>query len=175
MIEMHPFGNFVPQNTQYLFLGSFTGRRPLENEKDSDYDWFFGTKRNQFWTIMEGVYNLKLQNKQEKQRLFKKIGLAITDIILSCERKEGSNLDENLTNITFNSPAIVNIIKENKIKTIFFSSRFAHSLFRKQFKRIIQNHPEIKLITLPSPSPRYAAVSKSEKINIYKKLLPQIN
>lgn len=37
MIETHPFGNFVPQNSRYLFLGSFTAK-PVEG-----YDWFFQT------------------------------------------------------------------------------------------------------------------------------------
>src|SRR3972149_967268 len=100
MIEKHPFEPFVPENTQYLFLGTFTGRRPLNDE--TDYDWFYGTKRNQFWSIMEGVYGVELRNKTAKQALFTKIGLAITDVILSCERRGGSNLDENIINITYN-------------------------------------------------------------------------
>lgn len=170
MIENHPFEPFIPKNTQYLFLGTFTGRRPLSDE--IDYDWFYGTKRNQFWSIMEGVYGIELRNKAAKQELFTKIGLAITDVILSCERRGGSNLDENITNITFNSSVIVNIIKEHPIKTIFFSSHMAQKLFREQFKRIINNRPEIKLVTMPSPSPRYAAMSKLDKIAKYKELLP---
>ncbi len=47
MIEEHPFGDFIPQNTQYLLLGSFTGKIT-----DNSYDWFYGTKRNLFWPEM---------------------------------------------------------------------------------------------------------------------------
>lgn len=166
MNETHPFGNFVPPNTQYLFLGTFTGRQT--------YDWFYGTKRNQFWPILEEVYELKLPSKNEKQELFTKLGLAITDIIFSCERKANNNTDSNLINIVFNTEAIINILRNNKIKTIYFSSRFAGHLFAKQFKHLIKQYPEIKLITLPSPSPRYAAMSKSEKITRYKELLPKL-
>lgn len=166
MIEKHPFGDFIPKNTQYLILGSFTGKIT-----DSSYDWFYGTKRNQFWPIMQEVYKIPLTNKEEKQNLFKKLGLAITDIILSCERKSNSNLDTNLTNIVLNEE-VAKIPRANKIKKIFFSSRFVEKLFKRYFKDLILEYPDIELITLPSPSPRYVAMSRVEKIEKYRQLLP---
>ncbi len=169
MKERHPFGNFVPKNTQYLFLGSFTGKLT-----DKSYDWFFGSKRSQFWPILEQVYNLELKTKEQKQKLFRSLGLAITDIILECERKLDSNLDNNLINMVFNTTAITKIIRENKIRCIYFSSRFAEKLFRKNLKKIILEKPGVELITLPSPSPRYAAMSKQKKIEKYKELLPKM-
>lgn len=170
MIETHPFGNFVPPNARYLFLGSFTGKLAVED----NYNWFFSTKRNQFWPILKEVYKVKLDTKLEKQKLFQLLRMAITDIILSCERRANNNSDMNLINIIYNTPAITSIIQKNKVKTIFFSSRFAEHLFKKQFKSIMHQYPEIELITLPSPSPRYAAMSKDEKIERYKQLLPKI-
>ena len=169
MIEKHPFGNFVPQNTWFLFLGSFTGK-PSEG-----YDWFSGSKTNQFWPIMEEVYGIKLDTKAKKQKLFERLGMAITDIILSCERKDNNNMDTNLTNMVFNTKAIKNILQKYRIETIFFSSRFVERLFKRQFKDVIQQFSEVKLVTLPSPSPRYAAMSRLEKISRYKELLPELN
>lgn len=166
MIETHPFGNFVPQNAQYLILGSFTGKMA-----DDSYDWFYGTKRNLFWPILQEVYGIKLQTKQDKQELFTRLGIAITDIILSCERKANNNLDMNLTKIVLNEE-VANILNNNKVKKIFFSSRFVEKLFKKHFKKLVADHPEVELITLPSPSPRYAAMTKEEKVKRYKELLP---
>src|SRR5688572_8533027 len=114
MIETHPFGNFVPRNTQYLILGSFTGKIT-----DNSYDWFYGTKRNQFWPIIREVYELPFEDKNSKQDLFNGLGIAITDIILSCERKTNSNLDMNLINIVLNKE-ISRIFESNKIKKVFF-------------------------------------------------------
>lgn len=37
---------------------------------DDSYDWFYGTKRNLFWPILQEVYGINLQTKQEKQELF---------------------------------------------------------------------------------------------------------
>lgn len=172
MIEMHPFGNFVPNNIQYLILGSFTGKRSEEDIKNG-YDWFYGTKRNLFWPIMEEVYGKQLKSKEEKQNLFAILGIGITDIILSCERRSNSNLDMNLINIVLNHE-VTKILKHNKIKKIFFSSKFVETLFRKHFKKLVLEYTETELITLPSPSPRYAAMSKIQKINRYKELLPKL-
>src|SRR3989344_1823075 len=134
MTEKHPFGSFVPKNARYLILGSFTARQAVSGNEKESYDWFYTTKRNQFWPILEGVYNRKFQNKKDKQELFTRLKIAITDIILQCERKANNNLDMNLTNIVFNTNAIYKILHENKIESIFFSSRFVEKLFKKHFK-----------------------------------------
>ncbi|MBU2609976.1 MAG: hypothetical protein KJ606_03370 [Chloroflexi bacterium] len=176
MIETHPFGNFVPLYAKYLILGSFTGRQAVKGNASTDdaYDWFYGTKRNQFWSIIEGAYGIELKNKIARQEILTKLGIAMADIIYQCEREEGNNLDNNLINIVYNIDAITEILEKNKIEKILFSSRFVENEFRKIFKSIIDIHPTIELITLPSPSPRYAQLSKEQKILKYKELLPKI-
>lgn len=173
MAESHPFGDFVPTKSEYLILGSFTGKRS-EIDIQNGYDWFYGTKRNQFWVIMGETFGITFKSKEEKQKLFKDLKIAITDIILSCERRSNSNLDMNLINIVFNDKALSNIFKNNPLKKVFFSSRFVEKLFKKNFKELIEKYPNVELITLPSPSPRYAAMTKSEKILRYRELLPKI-
>ena len=176
MIETHPFDDFVPPNAKYLLLGSFIGKEAIRGTPNYDetYDWFYGTKRNQFWSILEEVYMVKFNNKLDKQELFTKLGIAITDIIYQCERKAGNNLDTNLVNIVYNTDPIAEILDSNQIDKIFFSSRFVETKFKKVFKDIINHHPSIELITLPSPSPRYARMSKEQKIIRYKELLPEL-
>ncbi len=168
MIETHPYGSFVPPNTNFLFLGTFAAK------PEPGYDWFFGTKRSQFWPILEIVYGTKLDTTEEKKKLFKKLQLAITDIILSCERSQNSNADTNLINITYNREVISRILKRNKIEKIFFSSKLAGHLFKREFKSTIGKYPTVQLVTLPSPSPRYALITKTEKIDKYKELLPKL-
>ena len=65
MIEIHPFGDFIPTTTHYLLLGSFTSK-PSNN-----YLWFYSNGRNHFWSIMEKVYGLELSTKEKQQKLFK--------------------------------------------------------------------------------------------------------
>jgi len=169
MIEKHPFGNFVPKKANYLMLGSFV------TKPQKPYEWFYANGRNQFWPIIEQVYGSEFRTKEQQQRLFTQLEMALADIILSCERRKNSNLDTNLFNITFNTKAIKQIINQNTIKKIFFTSRYVETLFRKQFKEIIDQYPKIELITLPSPSPRYALIPKEEKIKRYKILLPKLS
>lgn len=166
MLEKHPFGNFVPKKVKYLLLGSYPTR------PTNPYAWFYANGRNQFWPIMEEVYGLELKTKRQQQNLFVNLKMALADIILSCERRKNSNLDVNLFNLTINRE-VAEIIRTNKIKTVFFTSRFVEKLFRQHFKEIIRE-PEIELVTLPSPSPRYATLTKAQKIARYKELLPKL-
>lgn len=163
MIETHPFGSFVPVEAYYLLLGSFTGQ-------DSG-NWFYGTKRNQFWKILSEVYGRELVERNQRENLFRDLRLAVTDVIYQCERAKGSNLDNNLINIVYNIKMIEEIIENNKIEKIFFSSRFVENKFKQLFK---DRFGKIELVTLPSPSPRYARLSLSEKIEKYKSLLPRL-
>jgi len=168
MIEVHPFGNFVPKKTKYLMLGSFV------TKPQNPYEWFYANGRNQFWPIMSEVYGLEFKSKEQQQAIFINLEMALADIILSCERKNNSNLDVNLFNIVYNTQGVKDIITKNKIEKIFFTSRHVETLFNKVFKDINGLTTDIELICLPSPSPRYAAMGKLEKIRLYKRLLPKL-
>lgn len=167
-METHPFAPFVPQNTKFLLLGTFVGKTSDRN------DWFYSNSRNQFWPILGEVYGIRLDTKEKKQKLFKKLRMAITDLILSCEREENTNSDGNLVNIVFNIKAISKILSEHKVKTIFFSSHYAKTLFQRQFRDFILCHQKVGLVILPSPSPRYAQMTRVEKAARYKELLPKL-
>jgi TDG/mug DNA glycosylase family protein len=175
LIETHPFGDFVPPKTRYLILGSFTGRQgaPGSPDYDGSYDWFYGRKVNQFWPILSAIYGSPLETKKQKQVLFTKLHLAIADIILRCERKAGNNLDSSLINIVYNKKGVKKILQDHAVEKIYFTSRFTETKFRDIFKDLIAKNKEVNLITLPSPSPRYAAISKQEKIKRYRSLLPR--
>lgn len=161
MIETHLYGSFVPPKARFLLLGSFAAK------PEPGYDWFYSTRRNQFWSILEKVYGVTLNDKKSKQQLFTWLHLAVADIISQCERQKNNNSDMNLVNIIYNVDGVNKILGQNKIEKIYFSSRYVESQFKRIFKDV-----SIKLVTLPSPSPRYAAMSKIDKIAKYKKLLP---
>ena len=78
MIETHPFKIFAPANAKCLILGSFTGKEAVKGTQDTDdaYDWFYGTKKNQFWPILEKVYDRELRDISAKQQLFNELGIA---------------------------------------------------------------------------------------------------
>lgn len=171
MIETHPFELFCPTSARFLILGSFTAKR---YEGDTSYDWYYGSRRNKFWTILEKVYKVELKDRKAKQKLLGNLKIAIGDIIYQCERKKGNSLDSNLINIIYNKSAISTVLSGNNIKRIYFSSRFVEDKFKKNFKELISKYPEVELVTLPSPSPRFALMTLSQKVARYNKLLPRL-
>lgn len=175
MIEIHPFGCFVPKNAKYLILGSFTTKEAYDTAKKKDYVWFYSNGgRNMFWPIMETIYGRELKTRKQMQDLLtaKKIGLG--DIILQCERRKHSNLDIHLTNVIYAIEDITSVLRNNPIQKIFFTSRYVEKEFKKKFKDLILEYPKIELVTLPSPSPRYVGMTKEEKIRRYKELLTSV-
>lgn len=165
-IETHPFKAFIPENAVIIIVGSFPGKE-VTHKVITDDEWFYGSKRNQFWKILSGVYETDLPARKEKQTLFKKYGIGMADIFLRIKRKDGNNMDSNLEVIEFNDKAIKLILKNHNIKKIFFTSKFVEKNFMKLF-------PDIKIgECLPSPSPRYARMSMAEKINYYRTKLPK--
>jgi hypoxanthine-DNA glycosylase len=160
IIERHPFDAFIPANIQTLILGSFPGKEQTQIEIDNTM-WFYGAPRNQFWKILELVYNRPLKNRKEKQQLFEELGIGITDIIKSTIRKSGTNLDENLEIKEYNTDTIKNILTRHHPK-VLFTSRFVE----KEFKKLFPNYSNTDI--LPSPSPRYFKLSLQDKARIYK-------
>ena len=165
-IETHPFIPFVPESATVLIVGSFPGR-DITQKKLGEDDWFYGTKRNQFWNIMSGVYDIELKNAADKKDLFTAKGIAIADIILQARRNAINNSDINLEVIAYNDKAIKKILAHTSFQHIFFTSRFVEKHFLKIFPGTKNGE------CLPSPSPRYARMSMKEKIVYYKKRLPE--
>jgi G:T/U-mismatch repair DNA glycosylase len=60
--ETHHFPPFAPPHARCLILGSFTGKEAVPGQlySDGSYDWYYGTRTNQFWPILESVYCVEL-------------------------------------------------------------------------------------------------------------------
>lgn len=167
ILETHPFEAFVPKNIKCLIVGSFPGKEQTGIQLDETH-WFYGAPRNQFWKILEIVYERELKNRKQKQQLFEEAGIGITDVIKSCVRTLGTNLDENLDVREYNKEAIEKILKKHQPK-VLFTSRFVERELKKLFPRYTNTD------LLPSPSPRYFRLRIEDKARIYKEKLPKIS
>lgn len=162
MIEKHPFAPFVPNQSRILILGSFPGRESTQTKREND--WFYCASRNQFWKIIESVYDQTLGTTSYKQDLFHQRNIAITDIIESCVRRDNKNSDDNLVNKVYNKHAIAKIIAQNPIKKILFTSKSVYLEFLENFDK----PNDIELVILPSPSPVFRRMNLDDKIKVYK-------
>jgi len=165
-VEKHPFEAFIPKNIKCLIIGSFPGKEQTQYEINETH-WFYGAPRNQLWKILEIVYKRELKDRKEKQRLFDEVGIGITDVVKSCIRRQGTNLDENLDIKEYNKKVIQKILNQYQPK-ILFTSRFVE----KEFKRLFPDYNNTDI--LPSPSPRYFRLTIKDKAKIYKEKLPKL-
>jgi len=106
---------------------------------------------------------MELRNKKAQQDLFRKLSIAVADIIYQCKRRRNSSLDVHLTDFVYNISPITKVLEENPIEKIFFTSRFVEKEYMKHFKNLVERFSRVELIALPSPSPRYAAMRKEDK------------
>jgi hypoxanthine-DNA glycosylase len=164
VIETHPFEAFIPANIKCLIIGSFPGKEQTQCDLDETH-WFYGAPRNQLWKILEIVYKRELKNREQKQKLFKEAGIGMTDVIKSCVRKEGSNLDDNLEIKEYNKEVIDKILEQHRPK-VLFTSRFVE----KEFKKLFPAYKNTDI--LPSPSPRYFKLTIEDKAKVYEEKLP---
>lgn len=119
--EFHPWINIETPATQQprIILGSFPIWSLTKHEMDVDdqphfvssrikktgeFPFFYGSTVNRFWswyrTYLDG--KIELLNKESILFSLRKNQIAITDSILSCDRKEKSALDKDLSNRVYN-------------------------------------------------------------------------
>ncbi len=167
-LEYHPFGGFIPENTQYLIVGTFAGRqfsqRSKEENEQDEMAFSYGG-RNQFWRILERMYDVELVTKKDKKELLQSLNIGLLDLIQACRRKRPTNLDSDLTDIVWNNDEFERIFKTYNIDTVFCTGKGVATIFQKWY-------PEQKCIALPSPSPLYAAMRFEEKVAFYRTVFP---
>ena len=142
----HPFPAIYDNNSQILILGSFPSVRSREQ------NFFYGHPQNRFWKVTASIFGCDApETKEEKRAFLLANGIALWDVIASCEI-EGS-ADSKIKNAVPND--ITPILENTKISKIFTNGGTAHRLYEKYIEPKIG----IPAIKLPSTSPANAAWS----------------
>ncbi|MDR0747542.1 MAG: hypothetical protein LBE89_06605 [Helicobacteraceae bacterium] len=93
--------------------------------------WFYGSRRNRFWRVMEELSGERFESEDSLKRFSQKRSIGFVDIIKRCDRAKPSASDGDLRNIELID--IASIINENindEIR-IFFTSHQAAKWFNK--------------------------------------------
>ena len=142
----HPFDPVADDRSRVLVLGSFPSIASFQA------DFYYAHPRNQFWPIMEQLFNVTLEDKTARRAFALEQGIALWDSYAS------------LSELTPNDiPAF--LAGHPAIRHIFCTGRKAYEGCTKAF-------PDLPgpCTLLPSTSPAYAAMRFDAKLEAYRQL-----
>ena len=151
----HPFPPLYNQDSKILILGSFP------SVKSREQMFFYGHPQNRFWKVISAVFECDVpETIAEKKQLLYENGIALWDVIASCEITGSS--DSSIRNVTAND--LSRILNEADIRQIFVNGKTAEKYFNQYIKVQINRDA----ICLPSTSPANAAWSVKRLIEKWK-------
>ena len=142
----HDFEPVFDENSKVLILGTFPSVKSRENQ------FYYGHPQNRFWKVIAGLTESEVpQTIEEKKKLLLEHGIAIWDVIESCDIIVSS--DSSIKNVV---PAdIERVVANSKIQNIYANGGTAKKLYEKYS----QKKTGREIIGLPSTSPANAAYS----------------
>lgn len=154
----HPFPPLYNKDSVILILGSFP------SVKSREQMFFYGHPQNRFWRVISSVFECaEPETIEEKKQFLFKNGIALWDVIASCEIT--GSADSSIRNVKVND--ISKILKEADIRQIFVNGRTAEKYFKKYTKPLINRDA----VCLPSTSPANAAWSVQRLVESWKVLI----
>ncbi|MBR6743976.1 MAG: DNA-deoxyinosine glycosylase [Clostridia bacterium] len=144
----HPFDPVYDANSKILILGSFPSVRSRAD------NFYYGHPQNRFWKLLAKLYGTPTpQTVEEKRAFLLRNGIALWDVIASCEIENSS--DQSIRNAVVND--LSEIFEKADIRAVFVNGKAAFRLYRKYHER--------EAVCLPSTSPANAAwtMEKLEK------------
>lgn len=142
----HDFEPVFDESSKVLILGTFPSVKSRENQ------FYYGHPQNRFWKVIAGLTESEVpQTIEEKKKLLLEHGIAIWDVIESCDIIGSS--DSSIKNVV---PAdIERVVANSKIQNIYANGGTAKKLYEKYS----QKKTGREIIGLPSTSPANAAYS----------------
>ena len=154
---VHPIEPFYQENSKILILGSFP------SVKSREQMFFYGHSQNRFWKVISLIFGEKTPNSiDEKKNLLKNNGIALWDVIHSCEISGSS--DSSIKNVVPND--ISKILENTRVGKIFVNGKTAKAYYDKYIKNVTKSDA----ICLPSTSPANAAWSLDKLVDAWSQI-----
>lgn len=154
----HPIPPLFDANSRVLILGTFP------SPKSREAAFFYGHPQNRFWPVLAAVLGESApQSTQEKRMMALKHGVALWDVLASCEISGAS--DTSIKNPVAND--LAPIFSAADIGAVFATGAKAHTLYTK-LTLPATNRPAIRL---PSTSPANCAASFDQLVSEYRRIL----
>lgn len=154
----HEFPPVWNEQSHILILGSFP------SVKSREEGFFYGHPRNRFWKVLANVLSCaEPRTIEEKKDMLLSHGIALWDVIASCEIKGSS--DSSIRNVVAND--LSEILEKSQVGAVFTNGQTAGRLYRKY----VQEKTGIVATTLPSTSPANAAWSVERLVESWGEIL----
>ena len=189
---------YFPTKPKYIIIGTFPSvliKQAFNKESGDDIDFYYGSKRNHFWKLIEHCFTINLLKepfpKQSILKFLENHNIAMTDIIAKCN-SDGRSSDQSLRDVAINE-SIIKYLMIESITDVFFTSCHAQKLTLSFLREkgaislsniskalrnrsplsLTHNHKSknVHITTLYSPSPRVANRMKDKVTKQYYKSL----
>ena len=152
--QLHTIAPVYDENSRILILGSFP------SVKSREAAFFYGHPQNRFWRVLAAVLGEETpQTAAEKKSLLLRHGVALWDVIASCDIAGSS--DASITNVAPND--LSRILDAAPVRRIFCNGGTALRLYQKYQ----QNSTGIPAAGLPSTSPANAAWTLNRLVSVW--------
>jgi double-stranded uracil-DNA glycosylase len=155
---IHSFPPISEANARVLILGSMPGIRSLDEVE------YYAHPANVFWPIMADILGFKLELPYNSRiNLLLESGIALWDVLASCERK--GSLDSAIRTSTIVANDIPGLLLQcPDIRWIFLNGSRAWNEFKRRIEPLIRSRmPAVSLYKMPSTSPAMATMSFKQK------------
>ncbi len=163
MLYIDGFAPIVSDNASVLILGTMPSETSLLRQQ------YYGHTRNAFWPIMSELFGAAPELcYQRRKEVLMENGIAVWDVLQSCNRLGSSDSRINLATIKTND--FRGFFTEYKsIKRVFFNGRMAEKLYQKRILPVLNHHFSYLVYQcLPSTSPANATLNFEQKIEAWK-------
>jgi double-stranded uracil-DNA glycosylase len=163
LCQLNGFAPIVSGNASVLILGSMPSEASLLRQQ------YYGHPRNAFWPIMSALFGSDSElSYQRRKEMLMENGIAVWDVLQSCNRLGSS--DSNIKLATIRTNDFTSFFTEYKgIKRVFFNGRMAEKLYQKQILPALNHRfSYLEYQCLPSTSPAYASLKFEQKIEAWK-------
>ncbi len=149
----------IAPGCRVLLLGSMPGQVSLEKRE------YYAHPRNDFWPIIFSLLQLPLPfDYQKRQDLILKRGIALWDVLKTCQRNGSS--DSSIRAGELNDFSTL-FNRNNSIRAVFFNGKKAGDLFNTRGGYLPRG---TNSFYLPSSSPAHT-ISRREKLEAWKRIL----
>ena len=151
---VHPFPPLYDGGSRVLILGSFPSVKSREQQ------FFYGHPQNRFWRVLAAVFGCPVpQTVEEKKAMLLANGVALWDVIASCEIVGSS--DASIRSAVPND--LTPIFAAADIRAVYCNGATAYNLYQKYILPVTGR----EAIKLPSTSPANAAWTLEKLIDTW--------